>query len=186
MLDSAALSLRYKRELALTMAIALLGLHEETWLRQGCTKETISFFHTSNDKLDFQRPFISTYFEDVAKLGALPTHVSHGNPRILALGILLLEIHKWKPIETFRQNDDLSAGDELNAYTDFLVVDREAEHLDDCSLDYRDAIVACMKTTWVGTDEEVSLEDPRVREGLYKDVITPLKNEISNLFRVVY
>lgn len=136
--------------------------------------------------MDFERPFISTYFQNVSMLEALPTHSCHGNPRILALGILLFEIHKWKPIESFRTPDDLSGDGSANAFTDFLVADREAELLDDCSLEYRDAIQACLKTTWVSAADDVRLDDPRVREGLYMDVIEPLKRELTNLFRVTY
>lgn len=175
--------LQYQRELALKIAIALLGLHEETWLRDGCTKDTISFFHSAN-ALDYRRPFISTYFENVAKLKALPTSACPGNPRILALGILLFEIHKWKPIELFRTKADLSNDGQVNDFTDFTAVTREAEQLKDCSLDYKEAIQACMRTdSWVRPDDDVSLEDLRVREGLYIEVIEPLKRELNNLFR---
>ncbi|KAB8360776.1 hypothetical protein FH972_024510 [Carpinus fangiana] len=179
---SSALPLTFKRGLALTVAWSLLGLKEDTWLQEGWNKRSISFFHASDQKLDYERPFLSTCFE--TQPTTLPgTMLScHSNPRILELGILLIEIHTGRTIESYRTEGDLSDG-QANAFTDYVVADRVARSLNDCSLDYREAVEACLDTPWVPKDQDADLSDPRVREGIYTDVIKKLENEYEYLFR---
>ncbi|KAB8356648.1 hypothetical protein FH972_024225 [Carpinus fangiana] len=173
----------FKKELALTVALSLLGLEEGTWLSHGWTKQNISFFHTADNKLDYGRPFFSTSFDHVPATLSEERCSGHRNPRILDLGILLLEIELGRPLESYRAEIERYSEDS-NPYSDFGVADHVAERkLIGSSVDYREAVQACLRTPWVPGDQEVSLSDPRVRAGLYADVILKLKNEVEYMLR---
>lgn len=173
-----------KRRLALILAESLLQLHGSPWLSQEWNKGHISFFYVSTDMLDYQRPYLSTSFDDgKSDIEAPDMNRFHRNPGILALGILLIEIHTEKPIESYRTAADLSNGQEVNANTDWTVADRVVKGLEDCSLGYKDAIQACLDTPWIPAGQQVSLEDPVTRTGLFNDVVQPLKDELIYLFK---
>lgn len=180
--NSHHLPLIAKRKLAVILARSLLQLHEGLWLGEEWSKRHITFFYANSDTIDYQRPYVMTSFDD--KDQAVPDlSLFHRNPSILALGILLLEIHTGKPIEVYRNPEDLSNGTEVNANTDWTVADRVVKSLDDCSLGYKDAIQACLDTSWVPARQRVSLDDEFTRDGLYSEVVQPLEDEVHHLFR---
>lgn len=171
-----------KRKLAAILARSLLQLYEGLWLGTGWGKRQISFFYAAADTIDYQRPYITTSFDGNDQAVA-DFSLFHRNGSILALGILLIEIHTGKPIETYRTPEDLSKGTEVNANTDWTVADRVVKSLDDCSLGYKDAIQACLDTSWVPAGQRVSLDEDLTRNGLYNDVVQPLEDEVRFLAR---
>lgn len=74
-------------------------------------------------------------------------------------------------------------GQDANVNTDLTVADRVAKSLDDCSYNYKRAIQACLDTPWAAAGQKVSLDDPVIMSGIYEDVIRPLEDEITYLFR---
>lgn len=184
LLETTHLPLLTKRRLALILADSLLRLGESHWPRSGWNKGQITFFYESTNSLDYQRPYVTPSFDDVnADHGDVNIHMFHRNPSILALGILLIEIHTGNPIETYRQPQDLTDGQEANANTDWIVADRVVKSLDDCSIGYRGAIQACLDTPWMPAGSRVSLEDPETRNGVYSEIVRPLEDELEYLFK---
>lgn len=177
--EKAHLPLIVKRRLALTLAKSLLQFHEELWRSREWSKEQINFLHESADHLDYQRPYVTTRFDKSTSDSKIPDlSFHHRNISILALGILLIEIHTGNSIECYR-----SPQDEFNINTDWMVADQVVKSLDDCSLGYRGAIQACLDTPWVAAGQKVDLEDPIVLNGVYKDIVQPLEDELQYLFR---
>ncbi|KAH6887610.1 hypothetical protein B0T10DRAFT_73730 [Thelonectria olida] len=172
-------SLIERRRLALIFAYSLFQLHESPWLSQHWDKDRIHFFYNSTGILDLHRPYLSTSFDDVPS-GGEPTDLNrfHRNLGILRLGILLIEVHKWKPLESFRVEDDFN--DRIpTPNTDMEVARRVQESLDDCFPTYRGAIESCLRVPWVSGGSRVSLEDPETWNGVYTDVIEPLEREVA-------
>lgn len=179
---STKLPLVTKRRLAVIFAHSLLQLHESFWKNKEWNKNYIFFFYGIDGALDFQRPYLSTAFDTAIDEKKLPLNLNrfHRNPSILALAILLIELHTGKLIETFRTDVETQ---EVNTNTDWLVANRVVKTLEDCSLGYRDAIQSCLDTPWVSAGQRVTLEDVGTRAGLYHDVIKPLEDELAYLFR---
>ncbi|KAL8707450.1 MAG: hypothetical protein Q9220_007538 [cf. Caloplaca sp. 1 TL-2023] len=180
--NSHHLPLIAKRKLAVILARSLLQLHEGLWLGKEWSKRQISFFYATPEDIDFQRPYVTTHFDSHDQAGP-DFSLFHRNASILALGIPLIEIHTGKLIETYRTPKDLSNGVEVNTNTDWTVADRIVKSLDDCSLGYKDAIQACLDTSWIPAAQRVCLEDEVTRSGLYNDVVRPLEDEVQHLFR---
>lgn len=179
---STKLPLVTKRRLAVIFAHSLLQLHESYWKNKEWNKNHIYFFYGISGALDFQRPYLSTIFDPAIDKMEPPLDLNrfHRNPSILALGILLIEIHTGKLIENFRTDVERQ---EINTNTDWLVANRVVKTLEDCSLGYRDAIQSCLDTPWVPAGQKVNLEDVATRAGVYQDVIRPLEDELTYLFR---
>lgn len=177
------LPLKEKRMLALILAYSLLQLCGSPWLNETFSKEEITFFYKSADEPDYERPYISTRFDESQTVVSRPVmNRLHRNPSLLSLGILLLELHKERPIEHYRKPEDLINGTEVNVNTDFAVADREVKRLRDCSLNYQEAMQACLDIPWKSSGR-VSLDDPVTRNGVYDAIIRPLEDELKNLFR---
>ena len=180
--NSHRLPLITKRKLAVILARTLLQFHEGLWLGREWDKRQITFFYETADTIDYQRPYVTTHFDSSDQ--EIPDFsLFHRNASILALGILLIEIHTGKAIEEYRTAEDLTGGTEVNANTDWTVADRVVKSLDDCSLGYKEAIQACLDTPWVPAACRVSLDDELTRTGLFNDVVQPLEDELQHLFR---
>lgn len=175
--ENTRLGLKDKRRLALILSHSLLQYHDSAWLGSEWDKRHISFFHLG-DKLDLQRPYLSTCFNKT-HLDIIDTEMTrfHRNPGILALGILLIEIDLERPIETYR-----TATDKINANTDWIVADRIAQSMDQCSDHYREAIRACLDIPWIPAGQNACLENPQTRDGLCDHVIDLLESEFNYLF----
>jgi len=172
-------SLIERRRLALTLAYSLFQLHESPWLSQNWDKDRMHFFYNSAGVLDLHRPYLSTSFEEFPSGGEPPDlNRFHRNLGILRLGILLIEVHKWKPLECFRIEDDLKDGIPT-PNTDMEVARRVLEALDDCFPTYRGAIEACLRVPWVSGGSRVSLGDSETWNGVYSNVIEPLEREVA-------
>ncbi|KAL8854433.1 MAG: hypothetical protein Q9221_000703 [Calogaya cf. arnoldii] len=99
--NSRHLPLIAKRKLAVILARSLLQLHEGLWLGKEWSKQQVTFLYATSNDLDYQRPYVTTRFDATDQ--AVPDFsLFHRNASILALGILLIEIHTGKPTEMYR------------------------------------------------------------------------------------
>lgn len=175
-------SLAERRRLALTFAYSLMQLHESPWLSDQWEGKRVHFFYTATGGLDLGRPFLSATFDQFPR-GPEPADLDrfHRNLGILRLGILLIEIHKWKSLDSFRREDDLKDG-QPTPNTDMEVARRVLKTLEyDCFATYTTPIEACLSLPWVSSVSKVSLDDPKTWHGVYRSIIKPLETEVHML-----
>ena len=102
--------------LMVILSNAFLHFHEGPWFTRDWSKRNI-YLSWSKDQVipNLARPYISTKCDpreelpeskELDEVGA--SLLVHPYPSILALGILLLEIHLGRPIESERTSDDLN------------------------------------------------------------------------------
>lgn len=163
--------------MAKTIACSLIQLHESPWFSGQWDKSHLYFFFTDQGGLDLEHPFLDASFEHFP-VGAEPSDPDflHPNPGILRLGVLLLEIHKWQPIEALRLEADLVNG-APTVNTDMHVANRALRSLDDCFETYQGAVRACLQPDWVPAGSRLSLEDEDTWQAMYRDVVEPLTFE---------
>ncbi|KAK5094729.1 hypothetical protein LTR70_003881 [Exophiala xenobiotica] len=175
--------LTVKRTLALVLAYSLMTLGGTAWTEGKWTKEHIYFFCDRTQQLCPSQPFISSSMEqqqlDTAVLGL---NVLHPLPIVLSLGVLLLEIEIGKPIEWFHQPDDLENGT-VTSNTHLMAARREAGKLDDqnSTRKYCEALQACLSSRWGKRGVPATIEDPIIREQMYKEVVSRLEAEVDGL-----
>ncbi|KLO93195.1 Uncharacterized protein LW93_6189 [Fusarium fujikuroi] len=102
-------------------------------------------------------------------------HMVHPNASVLALGILLCELHYCKPIEAWQ--DDPNASQNVNsAYYTSLEVLRDLE--DDAGLNYYLATKACLQWEYLPAGEYTTFESAGVQKLFYQNVVKRLESEI--------
>lgn len=189
-------SLLQKRKLALIFAYSLLQLHDELslgsqLLNSNWDKQHIYFFRrkpgTTLEVLDMEHPYLSTSsgsnsLSDHSKLKETGT-VFHRSPGVLKLGLLLIEIHLWKCIEELRVADDVDPmGQNMNTdlYTAFRLVEESESFSKDRDAGYRALVEHCLNLPWPKAADSAEAQQEAVWEGVYKDIILPLEQELSS------
>ena len=130
--------------------------------------------------MNYEQPYLKTAMDQI-RANKEPENLNlfHPNSGILKLAILLIELHFWKPIETFREERHLKDG-KPTVNTDLLVAkDLLDKSLSGCFDTYSGAVEACMNHPWVLAGSVVSLEDSNTWNGMFNDVILPLRKEIE-------
>jgi hypothetical protein len=178
--------LKQRLTLANILAAALPEIADGPWLGKNWNKEDISFFEEVKTKeWDLNQPFVTTKFSDPEILENAQSLLRiHPNPSILNFGIMLLEIHLWSPIETFRLPEDLNNG-VPNENTDLTTALRLVEErYDDIGWNYRSAIEACLDCNLLEEYDELSLKDGKLRQAFFDHVVAPLEDDLLHLFKI--
>ncbi|RPA84496.1 hypothetical protein BJ508DRAFT_412574 [Ascobolus immersus RN42] len=173
-------SLIIRREIAMTLAYALLQLHDNPCAGSQWDKSNIQFFRTQDGYIDFKRPYIDTTFHQIrSACEPVDRHLFHKNLGILKLGILLIEVDSWKAIEEQRREVDMKDGVIPNVTDLFTALRILRDGMGECYEMYKKSVQACLEMSWVPAGEGVSLDDEGTRESVYKEIIEPLYNEYS-------
>lgn len=170
--------LRERSILAVILSHAVLHCTESPWLCNNWSKEHVIFFRKeSSMEFEFNQPFLKIDFQqentDPVRSDLLSVH---GNPTILALGILLLEIYTQTALEDRHQEHQLP-GEQTNANTKLTTAMRFLKELEgDLRLKYRQAVKECLY--W----NEVHLEGDNLRQEIYERIVEPLERELFEGF----
>jgi len=174
--------LKDKRLLALTMGYALMQSHGSPFIKDVLEKDSVFLLKSMEMRLDFSRLFVATKFP---RLNASPEPLNitlqHRCAPILNLGILLLEVHFERLLET--QYEMILTADERanqSPNTKLVVAERLVDRLEPwVSNHYRDAIIACLKIPWVPAGIAVDLSDSDISAGFYDHVVKPLETDVD-------
>lgn len=179
------LKLKESRALAVVLAHSILHYCESPWVSNSWNKEHVNFFATINGP-DLMRPYLSTQFEafTTSPEETSDTLYKHPSPALLSLGILLLELHLSKPIESLWELDDTQDGmEDIN--TNWITAEKQLEKMgDDLYEGYRNAIQACLNIDYVDDEDSLSLDDEGFRRLVYERVVVPLEDELENGFHI--
>ncbi|RPA71268.1 hypothetical protein BJ508DRAFT_101832 [Ascobolus immersus RN42] len=170
-----------RRQIALTLAYSLFQLYESPFLSKHWDKAQIQFFADNSGIIDFERPYIDASIDRLLQEEEAPiADLLHKSLGILRLGILLIEVYLWKPIEDFVQDSDLIAG--TATVNSFLSVASRILRRNKLGVDgesYRSSVEACLWTDWETTEETISLQHKETRDGVYQKIIRPLEWEVE-------
>ncbi|KAF2502332.1 hypothetical protein BU16DRAFT_612009 [Lophium mytilinum] len=177
------LTLKQKRVLAVVLAHAMLQYHGSPWMSDEWSKDQVEFFcdQSGCDTLNIQRPYISTHFLESSGQAVTPDYALHQYPAVLALGIMLLEIHLGDTIESRRKPDeDCGKDGRVNVNTNLFTAHRILkDSCDDMYGNYSNAIRACLdQSIFLGMDED------DFRQALYSNIVAPLEEELKTGFQM--
>lgn len=181
---SSALPLKGKRVLAVTLASALLPFLETPWLQPDFDHSKIQFFQPVQDGElpDITKPFLAMEHIPTsarkANTGANPDssrHMIHPNTSVLALGILLCELHYCTPVELMGKDSNAPEDVNANWYTSLNILKTlEAE----AGVDYYLATKACLRWEYYPPGQEADFQDASVQRRFYQNVVKRLEAEI--------
>jgi len=172
--------LRVKRRLALTLACALIQCGSSPCSRYLLQRDSIFFCTSTGQEHDFDRPYLSTQFEDhMSEPVAADMAVQHRCHTVLQLGILLLEIHKGQQFLSYWTPEELASS---SPNTELIVARRLLNTLEEWCERYKAAVSACLDITWVPTGRAVDLSDPHTSVNYYNAIVKPLEEEVKWFF----
>ncbi|KAI9769211.1 MAG: hypothetical protein M1840_004340 [Geoglossum simile] len=175
--DSTYLSIKDKCTIALTLASAVLQLHDTPWLSECWGMNDIHLITGGVSLID--QPYVSRSFAPTLGSQQSPQPRSRHfvqNEMIFALGIALLELSYGQPILSLKTAGDLdSQGNETN-FTEFSIASRLIEAINTRELpNYAKVVVRCIRCNF---DTFIcSLDNDEFRERFYQGVIVPLQKD---------
>ena len=125
LLDVVKLSRKMKLLLSYFLAKAVWQFYDSDWMQREWTKETVHFMFERRSKtpkgIFINEPFLSAHFDGCRQpRGVDDEFRSHLFPKILALGIMLLEIELGIKIEEHRMLEDLGPDGEPTVNADHI------------------------------------------------------------------
>ncbi|EHK17758.1 uncharacterized protein TRIVIDRAFT_123162, partial [Trichoderma virens Gv29-8] len=183
--SSSALPLKGKRILAVILATALLPFLETPWLQPSFNHSNILFFEPLQDGElpDITKPFLAMEHIPIVSAGKTGNgvssdsfkHMVHPNASVLALGILLCELHYCTPVELM-QKDSHGARNVNSDYYTSLDMLKSLEV--DAGVDYYLATKACLQWEYYPPGQQADFESVDVQRLFYQNVIKRLEAEI--------
>ncbi|EXJ93073.1 hypothetical protein A1O3_01629 [Capronia epimyces CBS 606.96] len=185
------LSRKGKEVLAVTLASALLPFLETPWLQFSFNHSMIQFFEPRQDGElpDITKPFLT--LEHVPATSARSTHTGdssgaskhmvHHNASVLALGILLCELHFCTPVQLMAKNPQVARNVNDDFYTCCdLLPTLEA----DTDAEYYLATKACLLEEYYPNGQYTDFEDVNVQRLFYQNVVKRLEAVIFNTYGI--
>lgn len=179
------LPLKGKRILAVTLATALLPFLETPWLQPSFNHSKIQFFEPlqGGELPDITKPFltmehipiISADNRDTGASSRNSKHMVHPNASVLALGILLCELHYCTPVELMQKTSSAAKNVNTDYYT-CLDVLKTLES--DAGVDYYLATRACLQWEYLPPGRQDDFESASVQRRFYQNVVKRLESEI--------
>ncbi|KAF5723718.1 hypothetical protein FMUND_1537 [Fusarium mundagurra] len=176
------LPLKGKRVLAATLASALLPFLETPWLQPSFNHSKIQFFEPRQDGElpDITKPFlalehvptISGHNKDNGENPDASKHMVHPNASVLALGILLCELHYCTPVELMAKDPHAARNVNDDLYT---CLDKLQVLEDDAGVDYYLATKACLSGEYYPLGKPTDFEDISVQRLFYQNVVKRLE-----------
>ncbi|OQU94560.1 hypothetical protein CLAIMM_00905 [Cladophialophora immunda] len=176
------LPLKGKRVLAVTLASALLPFLETPWLQFSFNHSMIQFFEPRQDGElpDITKPFlalehvptISAHSTGTGESSGASKHMVHPNASVLALGILLCELHYCTPVELMAKDPQVARNVNDDLYT---CLDKLRTLEDDAGVDYYLATKACLSGEYYPLGQDADFEDVSVQRLFYQNVVKRLE-----------
>lgn len=171
--------------LSITLAPSLLQLSHTPWLQQTWHKANIIFLRASNDSavtVDIKHPYLAReHKSDHLQLIRHHSVSENDCSKILALGIMLLEICCGQPIENLRRPEDLCPKNEPNELSNLGTARRcllEQKGKGNISFAFYSAISHCLKCF---VDPEANLDNMEFTRNMEEQVLAPLEEEQNAL-----
>ena len=187
------LPLKGRRILAVTLARALLPFLETSWVQPSFNYSKIQFFQPlqEGELPDITKPFLAMEHIPIvsSRTGQINTqadcasskHMIHPNASVLALGILLCELHYCTPVELRRNDTEIARNVNTDYYTSLdILKDLEV----DAGFDYYLATKACLQWEYYPAGEPADFEDASVQRLFYQNVVKRLESEIFKSWRL--
>lgn len=172
--------------LALTVASAVLHLQATPWLKERWCLDDIHFIRGSKVPTLINRPYVtktifspngSQGFIDIKDQPSLQACPCIANDTIFALGVALIEISFGVPILSLREKADPDFPG-ISGLTEFWIATRLVHHevIKDREHDeYAEVVFRCMKGSLSTGASRLNLEDAKVQQSFYEDVVLPLQ-----------
>ncbi|KAI9699903.1 MAG: hypothetical protein M1820_006965 [Bogoriella megaspora] len=171
--------------LCITLSSSLLQLSQTPWLHHTWGKADIIFLRAkdaSKSSIDLKHPYLTReHAKSNTKSIRHSSAPDNDCSKLLALGVLLMEINSGKPIEHLRRAEDTSPNNERNELIDLQILRRwmlEQKNKGELTFAFYSAIAHCLKCF---VDPTASLQNPEFRTTIESQILSPLEEEMAFL-----
>ncbi|KAL9046253.1 MAG: hypothetical protein Q9214_000864 [Letrouitia sp. 1 TL-2023] len=180
------LGVKEKYALAHTVASAVLHLQATPWLKERWCLDDIHFIRGNKVSTLINRAYVtknifspsgSQGFIDINNHPSLQACACIANETIFALGVALIEISFGVPILSLREKSDPDVP-EIPGLTEFCIATRLVNHeaIKEREHDeYAEVVFRCVKGSLSTGASRLNLEDAKVQQSFYEDVVLPLQ-----------
>ncbi|KAF5535804.1 serine threonine kinase [Fusarium mexicanum] len=208
---------KMKAVLALLLARSTVQFYDSDLIGQGLTKEDIQFLFEERDRIDgvyVNEPMLLLRFKDddtnesETQREIIPKAMIHDMPKILALGLLFLELETRTSLESYRDDPDLCPPGAININTDYRIAGKllDPNHpayilseMDPLS-PFRNILPTCIKPGELARKMGKNLSAQKninvdlssaLRSVIYSEIVLPLEKWVSkfekpNTVKVLY
>ncbi|KAF5674770.1 serine threonine kinase [Fusarium circinatum] len=196
---------KMKAVLALLLAKATAQFYESDLIGQGFTKDNIQFLFEERDRIEgvyVNEPMLLLRFNEddtnksESQVEIMPTAMIHKMPKILALGLLLLELETRTSMKSYRDDPDLCPPGAININTDYRIAGKllDPNHPAyilpemDRSSPFRTILPTCIKPEELARKmcENLSAQkrtnvdvSNAMRSVIYSEIVVPLEKWVS-------
>ena len=177
------LSPQEQYNLSITLTSSMLQLSHTPWLQETWSKADIIFHRAKDDRtmsgipVDLKRPYLNREHKRTATHARPNSHEPRDSPKVVALGIMLLEICYGLPIEELLLPEDLGPDDRPTDISYILAARRwlmEKEGKGEFSFAFIKAIKYCLQCFM---NPSASLSNPTFLKTIEELVLAPLEWE---------
>ncbi|KAI2473480.1 hypothetical protein F4781DRAFT_192539 [Annulohypoxylon bovei var. microspora] len=190
---SNVLNEKTKRILSVLLGYAVFHLNGTPWLQSPWNSSNVMFFRTfSGVPL---RPYVETHLndslgEDLGECAATDEDdfdpddlLSPPHPCLVGLAVVLIELHKAKPLEYLADIYRVPVADEMDSTARYILVREVFKH---CRLDITDqtrmAINSCLDPNVGLNDDGEELDEQGLRGVIYQQIVRRLEDELEQGF----
>ncbi|KAF2464631.1 uncharacterized protein BDR25DRAFT_307145 [Lindgomyces ingoldianus] len=170
-----SLATRQKCTLALTLASAVLQLHDTPWLPRSWDTKDIFILKSRTGATISSHFYVSRTFDSSASSqAASKRRRCVKNEMIFALGVALLELTHGCPLLSLKEPEDLNEFGQEDIMTEVSIATRLADEINDLeSENYAKAVLRCVRCNF--DTFTYDFEDREFREKFYEGVVVPLQ-----------
>ncbi|ORY02185.1 hypothetical protein BCR34DRAFT_605665 [Clohesyomyces aquaticus] len=179
--NSRSLATRQKCTLALTLASAVLQLHDTPWLPRSWDTKDIFILRSLTGAMLPSHFYVSQTF---TPSGTTQTSKKRRrcvkNEMVFALGIALLELSHGRPVLSFKEAEDMNEFGQEDVMTEVSIATRLADDLNKFeSENYAKAVLRCIRCSF--DTFTYDFNDREFREKFYDGVIVPLQLDYEHV-----
>ncbi|KAI1069123.1 hypothetical protein LB507_006312 [Fusarium sp. FIESC RH6] len=165
---------RHRLQLAVFIATSVPQLYKTKWMVELPTAQNIVLFQ-SQGGVDYSRAFLKadrSHLTDSSSGAAIPT------PKLLPIGILLIELIKGQRLEALQTPNEILVGD-LSALSDFITAQRLASEICRASSNYGSAVRRCLDVGFKA--QACAVEDENFQHNFYSGIVALLEEDLNSL-----
>ncbi|KAJ4138433.1 hypothetical protein NW768_002265 [Fusarium equiseti] len=165
---------RHRLQLAVFIATSVLHLYKTPFMNDLPTARNIILFQR-HGVVDYSRAFLKPELSCPAEYSsgvAIPT------PKLLPIGILLIELIKGRSLESLRTPNEILGGN-LSALSDFITAQRLADEICQTSSNYGSAVRRCLDVGFKA--QACAVEDENFQHNFYSGIVALLEEDLNSL-----
>lgn len=165
---------RQRLQLAVLIATSVVHLYRTPFMNDLPTTRNIIMFRRQG-AVDYSRVFLKTersYPAECSSSIAIPT------PKLLPLGVLLIELIKGQSLESLRTPNEILGGN-LSALSNFITSQRLADEICQASSNYGSAVRRCLDVGFKA--QACAVDDENFQHNFYSGIVALLEEDLNSL-----